>query len=119
MKFTYEVGVYGTLTREEADMVYLHLKEHPDTKLFIEQGGFGFSFVNYYAGQDVTTEFKFSKIDTMLKALECPLQNCNIPNFNKELKRSIIKKLENWCNSINKEYTRLCNEQTEKLKNKL
>lgn len=108
--FSYKVGINGVLSREEADMVYLHLESHKDTKRYVQQGEFGFAFVNYYAGTPVDREFSFREIDTMLKALEYPMERFRFKNdFDLELKISIIKKFNLWCQSINEEYKKLNN----------
>lgn len=113
IEFTYKVGVYGTLKRNEADMIYNHLKTHSDTKRYIQQGEFAFSFVNYYARMDVQREFSFQEIDKMLKGLEFPLERIE-KNFDVKFKLEIIFKLKDWANSINQEYKRLRNEKNNK-----
>lgn len=106
--FSYKVGINGKLTRIEADMVYRHLESHSDTKRYIEKGEFGFAFVNYYKGIDVDREFSFREIDKMLKSLECPLERFE-NNFDLDLKISIVKKFNLWCESINEEYKKIRN----------
>lgn len=100
--FTYQVKLEGTLTRDEADMIYNHMLQFIDTKRYTKQGTFGFTFVNIYKGQDVEREWTSHEIDIMLKSLEYPYLD-----IDKKLKGDIIIKLHQWVGLIQKEYLRI------------
>ena len=106
MNFTYKIGVDVVIPRNEADLIYYHLKSHPDTKRYVQQGEFGFAFVNFYKDTDIDREFSFRELDKILKALEYPIHLID-KNLDQELKKSVVEKLTKWCHSINAEYLRL------------
>lgn len=100
MKFIYKTHVVGHLTRAEADVIWNHATQHPDTKRFTLPGGYLYSFVNYFKDQDVEADFTFRETDIMLKALEWPLEDT--PE-----RCSLRDKLKGWIDAINAESRRL------------
>lgn len=99
--FDYTVTLEATLEIEEKLLVYDHMKAHPDIRRETRQGGFGFSFVNFYIDEKVNKLWKFREIDKMLKALEWPVK-CD-----KGLKVRTIIKLRRWATAINEETQRV------------
>lgn len=99
MRFIYDVKIEVVLNRAEADLIYHHIKQHPETKYYAEKGQFAFSFVNFF-GKDEEFVFKLDtrKIDICLTALEILCYG-----YDKVLRDSIVKKLYSWAHAIIKE----------------
>lgn len=111
IEFDYEISVRATLKREYADIIYKHLKAHPDTEIHTTQGHFGFAFVNYFKGEDVETTFTFKSIDTMCKALEYPerLLYSTLDETSKvaDQKKEIYALFHSWIKARADEYKRI------------
>lgn len=92
MELFYNIELKVKITAKEAALFYKYLDMHQETKCFIKEGQFAFSFRNVNDAEDLEMKFSTKTIDICLKALE----DQNIEDDDQNDVNKLIENLYKW-----------------------